>query len=150
MIFQKNSFIVTFSFWRQLYMFYQPSLDKYNSCLCRTITGKFFWTLKIARTCFCCPISLITMWKRRFWGGGEHIYICDMYILSRVYSDRYTFKSFNQSQKFAKTAFFSQQPHRYEIEPLQFSRWKPPFKPSGESSLAGEAKVVKGIPRQQL
>ena len=84
MIFQKNSFIVTFSFWRQLYMFYQPSLDKYNSCLCRTITGIFFWTLKIARTCFCCPISLITMWKRRFWGGGEHIYI-HTYVYVRIF-----------------------------------------------------------------
>ena len=60
----------------QLYIFYQPSLDKYNSCLCRTITG-IFSTLKIARTCFCCPISLITMWKHRFFlgGGGASIYI---------------------------------------------------------------------------
>ena len=80
MIFQKNSFIVTFSFWRQLYIFYQPSLDKYNSCLCRTITG-IFSTLKIARTCFCCPISLITMWKHRFWGGRAYIYILVWYVL---------------------------------------------------------------------
>ena len=76
MIFQKNSFIVIFSFRRQLYIFYQPSLDKYNSCLCRNITG-IFSTLKIARTCFCCPISLITMWKHRFFfGGGASIFLC--------------------------------------------------------------------------
>ena len=77
MIFQNNSFIVIFSFWRQLYIFYQPSLDKYISCLCRTITG-IFSTRKIARTCFCCPISLITRWKHRFffWGVGRaYIYI---------------------------------------------------------------------------
>ena len=76
MIFQKNSFIVIFSFWRQLYIFYHPSLDKYNSCLCRTITG-IFSTRKIARTCFCCPISLITRWKHRFCGGGRTLKGCD-------------------------------------------------------------------------
>ena len=35
-------------------------------------------SFRIARACFCyiCPISLITMWKRRFFfGGGASIYI---------------------------------------------------------------------------
>ena len=59
-----------FSFWRH------TSLDKYNFCPCRTITG-LFSTLKIARACFCCVclISLTAMSKHRSWGGGEHIYI---------------------------------------------------------------------------
>ena len=66
-----------FSFWRQLFNFYQPSLDKYNTCLCRTITA-LFSTFKIARTCFCCVciISLTAMSKHRSWGGGRaYIYI---------------------------------------------------------------------------
>ena len=65
-----------FSFWRQLFNFYQPSLDKYNTCLCRTITA-LFSTFKIARTCFCCVciISLTAMSKHRSWGGASYIYI---------------------------------------------------------------------------
>ena len=63
-----------FPFWR--HNVYQPSLDKYNSCLCRTITA-IFSTLKIARTCFCCVclICLTAMSKHRSWGGGASIYI---------------------------------------------------------------------------
>ena len=68
-----------FSFWR--HNVYQPSLDTYNFCLCRTITG-LFSTLKIARACFCCVclISLTAMSKHRSWGGGEHIYVLYIYI----------------------------------------------------------------------
>ena len=64
-----------FSFWR--HNVYQPSLDKYNFCPCRTITG-LFSTLKIARACFCCVclISLTAMSKHRSWGGASiYIYI---------------------------------------------------------------------------
>ena len=74
---KRFQFSMTKWYSKKNHLFYQPSLDKYNSCLCRTITG-IFSTRKIARTCFCCPISLITMWKRRFFfggGGGASIYI---------------------------------------------------------------------------
>ncbi len=63
----------------------QPSLDKSNSCLCRTITG-LFSTLKIARTCFCCVclISLTAMSRHRSWGGRafNYIHISNFWALS--------------------------------------------------------------------
>ena len=74
-----------FSFWR--HNVYQPSLDKYNSCLCRTVTG-LFSTLEIARTCFCCVclISLTAMSKHGSWGGGRayiYIYMCVLMLVMK-------------------------------------------------------------------
>ena len=80
---KRFQFSMTKWYSKKTHLFYQPSLGKYNSCLCRTITG-IFSTRKIARTCFCCPISIITMWKRRFWGGGASIYI---YICMYIFTD---------------------------------------------------------------